>query len=125
MRSQRHAAVTGVFMTVFAVGPGALACRGDGGAGPGADPDATGSSADDGGSADDDGDDDGSDDGAIAFDPAAPVLPRLTVQQYRNSLEALLGADLPAVAIEPDTNPYLFYNIGATSTTLSELGVQQ
>lgn len=53
------------------------------------------------------------------------VLPRLTATQYRNSLEALLGPGLPPVSVEPDTNPYLFYSIGAASTTLSELGAGQ
>jgi Protein of unknown function (DUF1592)/Protein of unknown function (DUF1588)/Protein of unknown function (DUF1595)/Protein of unknown function (DUF1585)/Protein of unknown function (DUF1587) len=60
-----------------------------------------------------------------AFEPGALVLPRLTAVQYRNTLVALLGDDLPPTPVEPDTNPYLFYTIGATSTTLSELGTQQ
>lgn len=60
----------------------------------------------------------------LVFDPAPAVLPRLTAEQYRNSLIDVLGPGLPAVALEPDTNPYLFFNIGATTTTLSELGTQ-
>lgn len=60
----------------------------------------------------------------LVFDPAPAVLPRLTAEQYRNSLISVLGPGLPAVALEPDTNPYLFFNIGATTTTLSELGTQ-
>ena len=56
---------------------------------------------------------------------APPVLPRLTATQYRNSLVALFGASIPDTPVEPDTNPHLFYSIGATSTTLSELGAQQ
>ncbi|MCY0994175.1 DUF1592 domain-containing protein [Nannocystis sp. ILAH1] len=60
-----------------------------------------------------------------AFVPAEPVLPRLTATQYRNAIEHLLGPGLPGLPLEPDTNPYLFYNIGATSTFISELGVQQ
>lgn len=56
---------------------------------------------------------------------SAPVLPRLTNAQYRNAVEDLLGGDLPAPPLEPDTNPYLFYSVGAASTTISELGVQQ
>lgn len=59
------------------------------------------------------------------FEPGALVLPRLTAVQYRNTLYALFGTDLPPTPVEPDTNPYLFYTIGATSTTLSELGTQQ
>jgi Protein of unknown function (DUF1592)/Protein of unknown function (DUF1588)/Protein of unknown function (DUF1595)/Protein of unknown function (DUF1585) len=60
----------------------------------------------------------------LVIDPAPAVLPRLTAEQYRNSLVYVLGPGLPAVALEPDTNPYLFFNIGATTTTLSELGTQ-
>jgi hypothetical protein len=63
--------------------------------------------------------------GPEVFEPAEPVLPRLTAAQYRNSVVDLLGPKIPMTPIEADTNPYLFYSIGATSTTLSELGVQQ
>lgn len=59
------------------------------------------------------------------FEPGPQVFPRLTARQYRNNVEQLLGAPLPAPPLEPDTNPYLFFNIGAASTTVSELGVQQ
>ncbi len=55
----------------------------------------------------------------------APVLPRLTNAQYRHAVEDLLGAELPTPPLEPDENPYLFYSIGAASTSLSELGVQR
>ena len=61
----------------------------------------------------------------LQFDLQPAVLPRLTERQYRNTMADLLGAALPEPPIEPDTNPYLFYSIGAASTTLSELGVQQ
>ena len=54
-----------------------------------------------------------------------PVLPRLTTEQYLNTVSDLLGTNLPAVTIEPDTYPYLFASIGATTTALSEVGVQQ
>lgn len=57
--------------------------------------------------------------------PVAPVLPRLTSVQYRNALVDLLGPNLPETPVEPDTNPYLFDSIGASTTTLSELGAQQ
>ncbi|HEY8379095.1 MAG TPA: DUF1592 domain-containing protein, partial [Nannocystis sp.] len=60
-----------------------------------------------------------------AFVPGGPVLPRLTATQYRNAILHLLGDNLPGPPLEPDTNPYLFYNIGAASTFISELGVQQ
>lgn len=77
-----------------------------------------------GGSLDDGGDSSGS---ALpdGFVPGELALPRLTALQYRNCLYDLLGPDLPPTPVEPDTNPYLFYSIGATSTTLSELGTQQ
>ncbi len=68
-------------------------------------------------------DPDGPGDDAFELQPA--VLPRLTTTQYRAALVDLLGEGLPETPIEPDTNPFLFTSIGATSTTLSELGVQQ
>jgi hypothetical protein len=60
-----------------------------------------------------------------AFEPAGAVLPRLTATQYRNAVIELLGDDLPLTQLEPDTNPYLFYSIGAAINALSELGTQQ
>ncbi|MEM9462447.1 MAG: DUF1592 domain-containing protein [Myxococcota bacterium] len=68
---------------------------------------------------------DGDGESPLVIDPGPAVLPRLTTGQYRNSLEQILGPGLPVVALEPDTNPYLFYSIGATTTSLSELGTQQ
>jgi len=62
---------------------------------------------------------------AIPFVPGPPTLPRLTVSQYNNTVRDLLGGPLPVPTLEPDTNPYLFYNIGAASTTVSEVGVQR
>ena len=59
------------------------------------------------------------------YEPAEAVLPRLTSLQYRSSLHDLLSPAVPETPTEPDTNPYLFDSIGATSTTLSELGAQQ
>lgn len=59
------------------------------------------------------------------FEPAPAVMPRLTAIQYRNALVDLFGEDLPPTPVEPDTNPYLFTSIGATTNTLSELGAQQ
>src|SRR5215212_2233689 len=46
-------------------------------------------------------DPDGSDPEPTGFEPGVPVTP-----------------------VEPDTTPHLFYSIGATSTTLSELGTE-
>lgn len=62
------------------------------------------------------------DEKVLVLPPAA--LPRLTAEQYRNSLVELFGAAAPSGPLEDDTKPYLFYNIGASTTTLSELGVQ-
>lgn len=58
------------------------------------------------------------------FEAAAAALPRLTAAQYQNTLEDILGRT-PAVELEADTNPYLFFNIGNASTTVSERGVSQ
>lgn len=58
------------------------------------------------------------------YAPGGAVLARLTGDQYRNTLVDLLGSPLPAVELEPDTAPYLFFHIGAASTTLSERGAQ-
>lgn len=106
------------------------ACGGDRNArSDGGDPGTSGAATD---SASEDKDDDPSGgegesdgDGELEFVPGEQTLPRLTAQQYRNALVDLFGEGLPSVVVEPDTNPYLFYNIGAASTTLSELGVQQ
>lgn len=74
-----------------------------------------------------DGADDGADDGGssedLDFMPGPQVLPRLTQAQYRNALADLLGPDLPRLPLEEDTKPYLFESIGATTTALSESGV--
>ncbi|NUP07701.1 MAG: DUF1592 domain-containing protein [Polyangiaceae bacterium] len=67
----------------------------------------------------------GSQVGPQVLQPAAPVLPRLTALQYRNALTDLLGDGLPDTPVEADTNPYLFYSVGSTSTSLSEYGAQQ
>jgi hypothetical protein len=58
------------------------------------------------------------------YAPGGPVLARLTGDQYRNTLVDLLGSPLPSFELEPDTAPYLFFHIGAASTTLSERGAQ-
>ena len=59
------------------------------------------------------------------FEPGPAVMPRLTESQYRNTLEAIFGEDLPETPVEADTNPYLFYTIGAATTQLSDRGVEQ
>lgn len=63
--------------------------------------------------------------GAEPFVPGQQVLPRLTELQYRNTVTDLLGEGLPELPLEQDTNPYLFFSIGATQNSLSELGVQR
>lgn len=57
--------------------------------------------------------------------PGPLVLPRLTASQYTAAVIDALGPGLPPVVLEQDTNPYLFFSIGAASTTLSELGALQ
>lgn len=93
--------------------------RGDGNEGAADGDDGTAATADD------DAGTDAGDPGELEpFVPGALVLPRLTASQYRHALLDLLGPDLPPTPVEDDTNPYLFYSIGSTSTTLSELGTQ-
>ncbi len=58
------------------------------------------------------------------FAPAGPVLATLTTTQYRNAVSDLLGSGLPDVALEPDTNPYLFTAIGAARSTAAERTVR-
>jgi hypothetical protein len=62
---------------------------------------------------------------APRFVPSPPTMPRLTSVQYRNTVKDVFGGVLPETALEPDTNPYLFYTIGAATTSLSEQGTQQ
>ncbi|NUP11837.1 MAG: DUF1592 domain-containing protein [Polyangiaceae bacterium] len=69
--------------------------------------------------------DDGDGPGEQVASLEAPVLPRLTETQYRNALIHLFGKALPETPVQPDTNPFLFTSIGATTDPLSELGVQQ
>ncbi|MEZ4450952.1 MAG: DUF1592 domain-containing protein [Nannocystaceae bacterium] len=64
------------------------------------------------------------DDAPPAFEPGSPVFPRLTESQYRNAITGLFPGPLPRPPLEPDTNPYLFYSIGAASTVVSESGVE-
>ncbi len=59
------------------------------------------------------------------FEPAPAVMARLTAAQHRNALEDIFGPDLPRTEVEQDTNPHLFFSIGATTTTLTERGVEQ
>ncbi len=58
------------------------------------------------------------------FAPGALTFPRLTGTQYRNAVTDLFGLGLPAIELEPDTNPYLFTNIGAALATASARGVE-
>ena len=58
------------------------------------------------------------------FSPASAVLPRLTGQQYINAVQDIFGVELNDIPLEADTNPYLFYSVGATTTEVSENGVE-
>jgi hypothetical protein len=79
-------------------------------------------SAGEGGDADSGGDADGG--GSMAeFEPGIAGAAAADDQAVpTTAIEALLGPGLPAPALEPDTNPYLFFNDRRGSTTLSELG---
>ena len=57
----------------------------------------------------------------LAIQPA--VLPRLTAAQYINTVEDIFGESLPQILLESDTNPDLFYSIGATSTDVTERAI--
>jgi hypothetical protein len=85
------------------------------GKGPGADAEAGSDGGQDGG------DGEGSGAAPLTFAPAA--FSRLTARQVQNVLDDLFP-DARAVALEADTNPYLFTSIGASTTNLSEQGVE-
>jgi hypothetical protein len=57
------------------------------------------------------------------FAPSAPALPRLTTAQYRNVIRDLFGPSVQVPELEPDQRPYSFSIIGASTTTVSEHGV--
>lgn len=57
------------------------------------------------------------------FAPAEPALPRLTSAQYRNVITDLFGAEVAVPELEADQRPYSFSIIGASTTTVSEHGV--
>jgi hypothetical protein len=57
------------------------------------------------------------------FMPSAPALPRLTTAQYKNVIDDLFGPGLEIPELEPDQRPYSFSIIGASTTTVSEHGV--
>ena len=68
------------------------------------------------------------DDTPAAADPRTPIpatLRRLTSTEHRNLLLDLLGAPLPPTPTAPDTDPYLFPRIGATTDAYSDLALQQ
>jgi hypothetical protein len=57
---------------------------------------------------------------------AAPTpMARLTATQLRNTVLDLLGGPLPDPPLPADTNPYLFFSIGAASTSVAESDVQR
>ncbi len=57
------------------------------------------------------------------FAPSAPALPRLTTAQYQNVVRDLFGPSIQVPELEPDQRPYSFSVIGASTTTVSEHGV--
>jgi len=57
------------------------------------------------------------------LDPSPAVLARLTAPQYQNVVRDLFGVDFPKPALEIDTRPYNFSVIGASSSSVSERGV--
>jgi hypothetical protein len=129
-RARRHACFVGATLLALAAGcyAGETAKESDdaGSGGPTSSAGTTPTEGGSGGSEDSSGGDT-NDTGhqPMPFEPGPAVFPRLTQRQYLNSVEALLGPGLPTPALEPDTNPYLFFSIGAASTTVSELGVDQ
>lgn len=60
---------------------------------------------------------------AAVFAPSEPALPRLTTAQYQNVIADLFGPDVVVPELEPDQRPYSFSIIGASTTTVSEHGV--
>jgi len=58
------------------------------------------------------------------FAPSAPALPRLTTAQYQNVVRDLFGPSIQVPELEPDQRPYSFSIIGASTTTVSEHGVE-
>lgn len=75
-------------------------------------------------------------DPAQPADPGEPTEPepavvaptpmaRLTATQLRNTVLDLLGGPLPDAPLPADTNPYLFFSIGAASTSVAESDVQR
>jgi hypothetical protein len=68
-----------------------------------------------------------SDPGATGpFQPAPAALRRLTVEQYKNSLDDLLGAQITLTTeLEPDTAQNGFYAIGAGRATISPAAAEK
>ncbi len=58
------------------------------------------------------------------FAPSEPALPRLTTAQYQNVIRDLFNATIQVPDLEPDQRPYSFSIIGASTTTVSEHGVE-
>jgi hypothetical protein len=60
----------------------------------------------------------------LVYEAQPAILPRLTVAQYLNTVKAVFGSGLPKILLEADTNPDLFYSIGATTTDVTERAVE-
>ncbi len=59
------------------------------------------------------------------FAPGPRVFARLTNTQFQNAISALFVDATVRTPLEQDTNPYLFYSIGAATTQVSSFGVEQ
>ena len=58
------------------------------------------------------------------FAPSEPALPHLTTAQYKNVIRDLFGPSISVPELEADQRPYSFSIIGASTTTVSEHGVE-
>lgn len=61
---------------------------------------------------------------AVELQPAPAGLRRLTVAQYRASVEALLGVQIEPAALEPDVTSNGFVSIGAAQSAVSVRGAE-
>ena len=62
----------------------------------------------------------------LPFEPFEAAMQRLTIAQYRNSVQDILGPNLDVPTdLEPDTALNGFVSIGASRTTISPVGVEK
>ncbi len=68
----------------------------------------------------------GSDGETLPFEPFEAAMQRLTIAQYQNSVNDILGPGLDVPSdLEPDTTISGFVSIGASRTTISPTGVEK